>query len=372
LAKKLSAVFRGHAEIYRGAVNVYEERGNRYLVSTEGAFAAEPFSNVRVSVSASTQADDGMPLFDTIGFTAPGVDQLPPDAEMVAQVEKLSRELSDLRKAPIVDDYSGPVLFRGAAAGQVVRAMLAEDFSGTPAPKGDHPGARSIGESALVSKLGQRILPVGTSVVDDPTLEKLAGQRLSGHYQFDDEGIAAQKVSLVENGIFKRFLMSRTPRKGFDHSTGHGRSTPMSPVRAHPANLIVTSTKGVSDREIAKRALAAAKEQELPYVLVVDRLASDFDPSMFSRDGSSIGKPALLRRLYLDGHEQLVRGATFGAVPLNALKQLIAIGSTSVPYQAPGVIPVSIVCPPLLFRDVDVKKPHGAQRKLPIAPRPSP
>ncbi len=388
LATKLSAVFRNNADAYRATVTVFEERGNRYFVSSEGAFAAEPLREVRVTISCSTQAEDGMPLHDAIAFTAASPDQLPAESEMVAQAEKLSHEMSALRTAPIVDDYAGPVLFRGIAADQVARALLAESFSGTPAPKGDRPGVRSIGESDLVSKIDQRILPVGVSIVDDPTLDKLGGQPLTGHYVFDEEGIAAQRVSLVEDGIFKRFLMSREPRKGFEHSNGHGRSTPMSPIRAHPANLIVTSRKGVSDRELLSRAQAAAKEQRLPYVLVVDRLAAldqdDFDPSMLSGDGSVVGKPAVLKRVYPDGHEELVRGATFGAVPLRALKELLGIGSTGVPYHyvgsglgrryeffdAPSGIAVSIVCPSLLFRDLDVKKPHGAQKKPPIAPRP--
>jgi hypothetical protein len=389
LAKKLSAVFRTNPDAYRGTVTIYEQHSNRYFVSSEGAHASEPELEVRIVASCATQADDGMSLHDTVSFSAATFDQLPAEKDMVARVEELSREISALRKAPIVDDYGGPVLFRGDAAAQVMRALLAENFSGTPAPKGDRPGMRGMGESELVGKVDQRILPPGVTIVDDPTIDKLAGQVLTGHYHFDDEGIAAQRVSLVENGVFKRFLMSRAPRKGFEHSTGHGRATPVSPARAHPTNLIVTSSKGVSDRDIVRRATAAAKEQDVPYAIVVERLASldqdDFDPSMFSGDGSIVGKPAIMRRVYADGREELVRGGMFGPIPLRALKDLIAVGSTGHTYHyvspglgrrfdalvdAPFGIDVTIVSPPLLFRDLDVKKPHGAQKKPPVAPRP--
>jgi predicted Zn-dependent protease len=390
LAKKLSGVFRSNPDAYRASVHVAEVVENRYFVSSEGALAATPMHEVRVTVDAATQADDGMPLRDTVTFTAASFDKLPPEAEMVAQVEALSKELTAFRKAPVVDDYDGPVLFRGVAAGQVIRQLLAEDFSGTPAPKGDRPGARAMGESALIGKVGQRILPVGVSIVDDPTVEKVGTQAMTGHYVFDEEGIAAQRVSLVENGIFKRFLMSRTPRKGFEHSTGHGRSTRFSEVRAHPANLIVSSTKGVADRELVRRALAAAKEQELPYVLVVDRLApfdpTDIDFSLFASDTPTLAHPALMKRVYPDGHEELVRGASFGGVPLRVLKDLLGIGKTAVPYHyvgsglgrrfdalydgSEGGIAISILAPSLLFRDLDIKKPHGPHKKPPIAPRP--
>jgi hypothetical protein len=389
LAQKLSAVFRSNPDAYRATVHAVEIVNNRYFVSTEGGIAATSLHDVRITVDASTQADDGMPLRDTVTFTAPSFDKLPSEAEMLAQVDALSKELTAFRKAPVVDDYDGPVLFRGVAAGQVIRQLVAEDFSGTPASKADRPGGRAVGESALVGKIGQRIFPVGISIVDDPSVDKVGTQPMTGHYAFDEEGIAAQRVSLVENGVLKRFLMSRTPRKGFEHSTGHGRSTRYAEVRAHPSNLVVTSTKKLADRELVRRALAAAKDQELPYVLVVDRLApydaSDIDFSMFASGTPTLAHPAVVRRVYPDGREELVRGATFGGVPLQALKDLLAVGTTSVPYHYVGSgldrrfdalydgsdgISISILTPSLLFRDIDVKKPHGAQKKPPIAPRP--
>jgi hypothetical protein len=391
LASKLSAVFRANPDAYRGTVRVRELRGNRYFVSSEGGSAAAAFGEIRVTVSCATQADDGMPLHDSIVFVAPSFDQLPREADMVAQVEALSKQLSALRKAPIVDDYAGPVVFRGTAAGRVVRSLLADDLAGTPAPKGSRPGARTAGESELAGKVGQRILPLGVSVVDDPTLARSAGQPLTGHFAFDEEGIAPRRVSLVEDGVFKRFLMSRTPRKGFEHSTGHGRSSPVSPVRAHPANLIVSASRGVPDRELVRRALAAAKQQGLAYVIAVDRITApeqgDLDPGMLSNPGSVIGKPSIVKRVYPDGREELVRGAAFAAVPLRALKDLLDIGNAGVPYhylsagtggpfdalfEPPTGIAISIVSPSLVFRDLDIKKPRGAQRKPPIAPRPAP
>jgi TldD protein len=168
LAGKLSAVFRANPDAYRGTVRVREVRGNRYFVSSEGASAATAFGEVRVTVTGATQADDGMPLHDSIVFVAPSFDQLPREADMVAQVEALSKQLSALRKAPIVDDYAGPVVFRGTAAGRVVRALLADDLAGTPAPKGGRPGTRAAGDSELAGKVGQRILPIGVSVIAGP------------------------------------------------------------------------------------------------------------------------------------------------------------------------------------------------------------
>jgi hypothetical protein len=374
LAKKLSAVFRANSDAYEGRVDISAVALRSALVSSEGTASLQSTAQVRIDVNCATQADDGMTIHDSLAFFAETVDQLPPEAELVAQVEKLSRELSAARSAPIVDDYAGPLVFEDVAAGQLLRVLLAESFSGTPAPKGDRPGTRAGGESELVGKIGQRILPAGTTVIDDPTLKKLGKVALAGATQFDEEGMPTQKVSLVENGTFKRFLMSRIPRKGFEHSNGHALSTPYSGLRAHPMNLIVSSQKAVANGELRKRALAAAKEQGLKYILVVDKL--DFRASHEDLPAdSTLPRPEIMRRVYLDGHEELVRGAGIGALPLHSLKDVVAMGATPTVYNyagGGGGYEVAIVAPPLLFRDVDVKKPTNAQRKPPLVPRPKP
>jgi hypothetical protein len=380
LAKSLSAVLRKNADVFECSVAISAGSGRHYYVSSEGAASVQTLAFVHVEVEVHTQAADGMPLDDSVAFWAPAIDQLPSDAQMLAEVAKLSAELTALRKAPILDDYAGPMIVRGRAAGQVVRTLLAENFAGTPAPKPERAGARSWGDSELVGKIGTRILPLGVSVVDDPVAARVGAQK------FDEEGIPAQKVSLVENGVFKRFLMSRIPRKGFEHSNGHAVATPYASLRAHPANLIVTSTRAVGDAELARRARAFAKEQGLPYYVVADKLATHRSDATRTSAETTIQAPVILRRVYMDGHEELVRGASFGAFPVRALRDLLAVGATGTAYtylgsglpervsvsrgDSPGGFVATIVAPALLVRDIEVKKPLGAQRQAPIAPRP--
>ncbi len=392
LAKAMSAVFRSNPDVYTGTVQITAATGHHYFVSSEGGSSVQPWASVMIDVQCRTQADDGTPLHDGITIWALTLDQLPPEAELVAQVQKLSAELSAIRKAPLVEDYGGPVLFTGIAAGQVMRGLLADNLEGTPAPKSDRPGQRESGDSELVGKVGARILPKDVSVVDDPTITRLGKQLLVSGQRFDDEGVPAQRVSLVEHGRLQRFLMSRTPRKGFPHSNGHGAGSSAGGVRAHPLNLIIASAAGVGDAEMRRRALAVARDEDLKYILVVDKLdpgggEENSDPSMMSNDGLALPKPAVMRRVYLDGHEELVRGGTFAAMPVRTLKDIVAVGATPTVYSYPGYgmparyellagnrggysYTVSLACPPLLFRDVDVKRPTGAQKQPPIAPRP--
>nr|HEX4317922.1 metallopeptidase TldD-related protein [Kofleriaceae bacterium] len=361
LAQKLSAVFRGNHDAFTAEVSISASRGRDLFVSSEGAAGAQGIAVVRVRIDATSQASDGMPLHAGTSIWAPTVAQLPPDAELVAAAERVSRELSDLRKAPVVDDYAGPILVRGVAADQILRGLLVEELGGTPPPKSDRPGSRNS-DGALVSKLTKRILPLGVSIVDDPAPRKVGAAAVLPSARFDDEGVAPQKVSIVENGTLKRFLMSRTPRKGFEHSNGHGYSAGGAPVRAHAGNLYVSSTRAVGDAELKRRAIAAANDEGNPYLLVIDR---------FAERGS---EPEVLEKLYVDGHEELVRGGAIGsAITLRSLRDILAVGATPtlLEYDDSGVTgTASIAAPALLFRDGDIKKPTGGQRPPPIASRP--
>ncbi|MBX3155544.1 MAG: hypothetical protein KF773_06075 [Deltaproteobacteria bacterium] len=373
LAKKLSAVFRANPDVHEGTATISGLAGKHYFVSSEGASSVETGSYARLDLECHAQADDGMPLHATATIWAHAFDQLPPEAELIAQAEKLSKELSALRKAPVIADYDGPVLFTGTAAGDVVRALLADELGGTPAPKSDRPGGRGI-ESALVGKVDRRILPPGTTLVDDPTIDRLGKAPLVGGGKFDDEGVPTQKVTLVENGMFKRFLMSRAPRAGYTHSNGHGSWTAHGAVRAAPANLLLSSSAGVSDADLRRRAASAAREQGLTYYLAVERLEQRRYRGDITNPGEdlSLPRPALLRRIYLDGRQELVRGASFGTVPMKSLKDLLALGATPTVITYQGRTLTSIAAPGLLFRDLDVKKPQGPQKQRPIAPRPPP
>jgi TldD protein len=364
LARQLSAVFRNNPDVYVGTVDIAGTSGTMYFVSSEGSESSQPVAYVHVTVSCSTQAADGMPLHDGFDVWVRAQDELPAAPALVARVEALSKELTALRNAPIVEDYAGPILFEGIAASQVLEALVVDDFAGTPGMHSDRPGGHPIGESELAGKVGQRILPSNVSIVDDPTRTKVDDQLMLGTLRFDEEGVPTQKVSVVENGMFKRFVMSRAPRKGFEHSNGHGAATSRESARAHPFNVIVSATGGLGDAALRARAIAAAKADGLGYAIAIDHL--DVHAS------AALAHPTVVKRIYADGHEQLVRGTSFGEINMRNLRDIVAVGTHSTVYSfSPGYL-VSIASPPLLFKDVEVKPPRNAQRSAPVAPRPTP
>jgi TldD protein len=107
------------------------------------------------------------------------------------------------------------VLFEGPAAAQIIKLLLGDNLAGTPPPKTAAAGSEERNEqSELANKLGQKVASPLLSAVDDPLLELGPGKLpLFGAYRADDEGVPARRISLVEAGILRSLLMSRTPRQ---------------------------------------------------------------------------------------------------------------------------------------------------------------
>src|SRR5690606_4642514 len=59
------------------------------------------------------------------------------------------------------------------------------------------------------------------TVVDDPVATDYKGTKLLGHFEVDDDGVPAQKLTLIEKGVLKTFCTSRVPTRGVEGSNGH-------------------------------------------------------------------------------------------------------------------------------------------------------
>ena len=413
LIKSLSEVFREFPEIQASRVSLTAVSIRRYFASTENSIAAVPQSMVRLVVTCETQADDGMRLKHFASFMVRNLDELPTEGVLKTEVRRVATELTRVRKAPVIDDYTGPVLFEGRAAAQITRELLADNLSGTPPPTLAQEGMGRMmmsRDSELASQVGHPILPASFRVVDDPTLDRVGGVPLVGKYALDEEGVLAQKVVLVDRGVLKGFLMSRTPRKGFPKSNGHGRGGLSWDTRGRIGNLIVSTDRGFSDADLRKQLLAEARKAGQSYAIIVrlldePEITGEGDPmsllrSMMSSvmgggDARKLPAPLATVKITLDGKEEIVRGSTLAPIPIAAFKEIVAAGRTPTTYNYPAsasgpsvlssfkpisfvsgeissqAIPTSIVAPALLFKDVTVRKPTEPQRRLPLLPHPA-
>jgi len=243
--RRLSSAFRKYPDVYFASVVLQVQSANERMVNSEGTAITSPSHSTRLVMEAQTRADDGMDLLRVETFQAPSAAGLPSEKELAEKIEKMAADLNALRKAPVAEPYDGPALLSGRAAAVFFHEVLGHRLEGHRQKDEDE-------GQTFTKKVGQEVLPKFLSVADDPTMNELAGMKLAGTYPFDNEGVPAQRVEVIQNGVLKSFLMSRMPIKGFDHSNGHGRNQPGLMPTGRQGNLIVTSTQTVPEKICGK------------------------------------------------------------------------------------------------------------------------
>jgi predicted Zn-dependent protease len=233
----------------------------------------------------------------------------------------------------------------------------------------------------MADKLERPVLPAFLSVVDDPTQEILGGRPLFGSYAFDDEGVPAAPVTLVENGVLKTLLMSRRPRKEIGRSNGHGRGQIQGGIGAAIGNLFVKTAEGKGTADPKAELIRLCREEGLKFGILVRVLdepggpgAGTFAFSSSGRQGRSmLAAPLEAYRVYVeDGREELVRGLVPGEVTVRTLKDIVAAGSE--PYVSnrlmSGAGPASITAPPVIVRELELSREQGSRQKTPLLESP--
>ncbi|UCG17716.1 MAG: hypothetical protein JSV19_06740 [Phycisphaerales bacterium] len=360
LAVALSAIFRDYPDIKNSNVRVEGVLGNKYLVNTEGTRLRTTGSRFSLHVSATVQVDDGMELSDSISLHGEKLADLPAGDELSQRCRKMITQLLATKQAPALESYTGPVLFEAEPATTVFARQFAGRFAG-----GQRPVGSRTSPDDFENKLDKRVLARFLDVVDDPTRETIAGTQVLGHYAYDDQGVKARPVTLVEQGRLKTLLMSRNPSKTFKNSTGHGRGA-YGPT-ASTGCLSVTATDGSDAATLTEELLEACEDEGLEYGIRIAALGSI--GGGFSRGGGSA--PLVMYKVYPDGREELVRGAEIAQVDLKAFKRVLAAGDTPFVRNSGGWGgSTTVSAPAMLFEELDLAKVDRDFDKPPILPSP--
>ena len=363
--RSLSKVFRDYPNVYQNFVMLTAQNETDYFASSEGSRVVAPHLQARLVAFAVTRADDGMDLFRAQTFEAETVDGLPAQAEMEAAMREMGKSLEALRKAPLTEPFDGPVILSGRAAAVFFHEVLGHRLEGQR-QRGDEEG------QTFTKELGKEVLPTFLSVSDDPTQTTFGKTWLSGNYTFDDEGQKARRVDLIQDGVLKTFLMSRLPIASFSSSNGHGRAQTGRMPTGRQGNLIVTSTKTVTDAELRKQLVEEAKKQGKPYGLYFEDISSGFAVTQRSSPQAFSVVPLVVWRVYVDGRpDELVRGVSIVGTPLAAMKKILATGDKSEVFNGEcgaesGTIPVSAVAPAMLLSEMETQKQAQGIARPPI------
>ncbi|WP_158794472.1 metallopeptidase TldD-related protein [Granulicella sp. L60] len=367
--RELSALFKQYPDVLMNNVELQASTETDYFVSSEGAKVATPNHVARLVIVARTRAADGMDLFRAETFEADEASHLPDQKTLTNKTIAMAKNLEALREAPVTEPFNGPAILSGRASAVFFHEVLGHRLEGQR-QRGDEEG------QTFTKLLGKPILPAFLSVADDPTLENFNGIPLSGHYSYDDEGQQARRVDLIKDGVLDTFLMSRQPIASFSTSNGHGRAEVGHMPTGRQGNLIVTSSKTVSDAELREMLKAEAKKQGKAYGLYFEDISSGFAVTTRRSPQAFQVIPLVVYRVYVDGRpDELVRGVSIVGTPQAALNRILATNDKQDVFNGicgaeSGSIPVSAVAPAMLVSEIETQRQAQGTARPPILPPP--
>ncbi len=368
--RKLSAEFAKFPALLTSSVSLTAQGETRYFANTEGTRVQHGRGFARITLSAHAKAQDGMDLAASESFDALEPSGLPKDAAILAAADRIGEHVQALLTAPVAEPFVGPAIFSGRASGVFFHEIFGHRVEGHR-QKDDTEG------QTFTKSVGERVLPDFLSVDFDPTKRKLAGEDLNGWYKFDDEGVAARPVRVVDKGILRTFLMARSPIEGFAHSNGHGRRQPGLEVVSRQSNLIVESTRTVSNAKLRDLLIAEITRQNKPYGLYFEEVTGGFTTT--SRAGLQAFKviPVIVYKVFADGRkDELIRGADIVGTPLASFAKILETSDKLQIFNGycgaeSGSIPVSAVSPAILISEIEIEKKDKSQDRPPLLPLPS-
>jgi predicted Zn-dependent protease len=362
--------FRDSQAVINSIVTFSGQAQNAYQVNSEGTQLQFGQIRYRLELFIQGKAPDGMDINRYFNFDWVNPNEAPDDKAVYAAEGTMRKELEGLVAAPINDPTVGPALLTGRAAAVFFHEVFGHRDEGHR--------QKDVSEGQTFSnKVGQQILPSFLTIVDDTTRKRLDSQELLGYYQFDDEGVPAQNVTLVDHGVLKNFEMSRSPLADFPHSNGHGRrqlgATPVS----RQGNLIVESNKTVTNAELRAKLIELIKAQNKTYGLLIDDIAGGFTFTGRGQPQAFQVLPLVVYKVFADGRpDELVRGVDIVGTPLAALTKIVATGDTPEVFNGycgaeSGSVPVSAASPAILTSELEVQKKESSTDRPPILPSPA-
>ena len=362
--------FRDSKAVINSIVTFSGQAQNDYQVNSEGTQLQFGQIRYRLELFIQGKAPDGMDIDRYYNFDWVTPSEAPDDKAVYAAEATMRKELEGLVAAPINDPTVGPALLTGRAAAVFFHEVFGHRDEG-------HRQKDVTEGQTFSNKVGEQILPSFLSIVDDTTKKTLGSQELLGHYQFDDEGVPAQRVTLVDHGVLKNFEMSRSPLADFPKSNGHGRrqlgATPVS----RQGNLIVESSKTVTNAELRAKLIELIKAQNKPYGLLIDDIAGGFTFTGRGQPQAFQVLPLVVYKVFADGRpDELVRGVDIVGTPLAALTKIVATGDTTEVFNGycgaeSGSVPVSAASPAILTSELEVQKKESSTDRPPILPAPA-
>jgi TldD protein len=367
--REASAIMKKHGEVFDGAVRLQVARETRTIVNSEGSRVINDRIIWGLHIQAVARADDGVVLDHGKSFYGASEGELPGQKELLAAVEQVTTELEAIRKAPVLDPYTGPAILMEEATGVLFHEVIGHRLEGERL-------ADDAEGQTFKGQLGERVVPAFLDVLDDPTRKSEGKVSLNGWYTHDDEGVAAEKVTLIDDGVLKSYLTSRTPVTGVDRSNGHGRAEGAQDPMARMGNLIVKSSKTVPYKDLKKMLLEEVKRQGKPFGLIIRDITGGSTNTASYGYQAFKGTPRLVYKVDAkSGEETLVRGVEMVGTPLTSINKILATSDTVGVFNGycgaeSGYVPVSTIAPAVMMSEIELQRAQHTKQRPTVLPPP--
>ena len=367
--KEISSIVKQYRELDDSSITFTAQKETVFFINSEKSKYITDDILYSINIDLSAISEDGNVINNFGSLHYKNLADIPDLDTIKKEVKKIIDEVYEIKNAKSINPINVPAILEPEAAGILFHEAVGHRLE----------GERQIDETqgqTFSERVGTQIIPTFLSIEDNPSLYDFNSDSLLGYFVYDDQGIRGKKVPLVQKGILKNFLLSRTPVKGFANSNGHGRASNGRAPMARMSNLIIRSENEVSKQELKKLLIQEIKKQNKDFGLIIKKMTggetntSSYDFQAFK------ATPLLLHKVDPDtGEETPVRGVEIVGTPLISINKIIATGNNYKAFNGfcgaeSGYVPVSTIAPSILISEIELQKTTSEKEKKPILPPP--
>ena len=367
--RDISSVYKEYKDLLNGDINVSAQKETVYFVNTEGTKYIRDEVLYSIDAQVSARAKDGKIISNYRNLYFVSVDAIPPVNDIKAMVREMADETIGMRDAEVLQPLSVPALLEPEAAGVVFHEAVGHRLE----------GERQIDDEegqTFREKVGEKVIPSFLSIIDDPSLKSFGGAHLMGYYPYDDQGMPGQRVVLVEDGVLRNFLMSRTPVNGFGKSNGHGRASYGRAPIARMSNTVIESASEYPEEKLKELLIEEVKRQQKPFGLIIKSMkGGETNTSSYNFQAFRATPVVIYKVDPVTGKETPVRDIEIVSTPLVTVNKIIATGDDYAVFNGfcgaeSGYVPISTVAPSILVSEMEFQRTSSKKEKLPLLPPP--
>lgn len=363
-ANELSAAGKELSYVEQYRVNIRLSRTEHYLLDSKGDWGQWNQPDKQVVFVARLRDKSGYRRLVQAQYELP-VNEAEAEEFLREKGRSFFQTIRQTHQAQKAEPYIGPVLLKPAAAGQFFYELFVKNVRHSK---------RLLIESdredrvfgIFANKVGMRVISPLFDVYDRPQADQAYGRYLSGFTPVDAEGVRAQELQLVEEGILKELPTVRSLIPGQKQSNGHARMNYEYP-RAELSNVFFTPRETKTDQELEEALLTRCRMLKLPYCYIF---------SSFPKNQLFVGWQELLlaERIYTeDGRKEPVYGVRLDGMSVRSLRDILAAGDTeevSVFSDEYSRLETVVIAPAILVDEVEIMPTQKEPDKAPFVAMP--